>query len=210
MMATRVDSSKVERPVPQGDGGSIPTSTLQKKDWWVTTVDQDVANELVRHFHYAKGASNTATYLHGLFPRGWMWYRDCVGVAWWLPPTKSAAMAWAGEAWQGVLSLSRLVIEPEVPTNACSFLISKSVRRIDRKKWHTLVTYADSWRGHTGAIYRAAGWEYCGETKPEAVYTLNGRMIARKAGPRTRTHAEMLAMGCVLEGRFSKSRFVLR
>lgn len=80
---------------------------------------------------------------------------------------------------------------------------------IDPKQWHTLVTYADSWRGHDGAIYRAAGWEYCGETKPEAVYTLNGRMTARKAGPKTRTHAQMLELGCVFEGRFSKSRFKL-
>jgi hypothetical protein len=49
------------------------------------------------------------------------------------------------------------VLEPDVPPNACSFLLSKSTRLIDTKRWHTLVTYADSWRGHTGAIYRAAG-----------------------------------------------------
>lgn len=210
MQTLRVDSSKVEQAGPPADGGSIPTSTLHlsKKEWWVSDVGLDVARELIEREHYAKGASNTATYLHGLYPLGWVFYNQCVGVAWWLPPTKSAAQAWAGERWQGVLSLSRLAIEPEVPPNACSFLLSKSVRMIDAK-WHTLVTYADSWRGHKGSIYRAAGWEYCGETKPEAVYTLNGRMIARKAGPRTRTHAEMLAMGCQLEGRFPKSRFRL-
>jgi hypothetical protein len=131
-------------------------------------------------------------------------------VAWWIPPTKSAAQAWAGELWEGVLSLSRLAIEPDVPKNAASFLLSKSERLIDTKRWHTLVTYADSWRGHTGAIYRAAGWEYCGQTKPQAVYTLNGRMIARKAGPKTRTHAEMIALGCELVGHFPKHRFCHR
>lgn len=212
MIPIRVDSSMAEPQAPPVDGGSIPTSTLQlrKKDWEVAGVDQDTAHRLVRDNHYAKGASNTATYLHGLFPTGWHWYSHCVGVAWWIPPTKSAAQAWAGELWEGVLSLSRLVIEPEVPSNACSFLISKSVRKIDRKQWHTLVTYADGWRGHTGAIYRAAGWEYCGETKPEAVYTIKGRMTARKAGARTRTHAEMMQLGAVFEGRFKKSRFCLR
>lgn len=208
----RVDSSKVEHPVLPADGGSIPTSTLQlrKKEWEVASVKLAVATEIVVREHYAKGASNTATYLHGLYPRGWRWHAHCVGVAWWIPPTKSCAQAWAGDEWQGVLSLSRLAIEPHVPPNACSFLLAHSVRMIDRKKWHTLITYADSWRGHRGAIYRAAGWEYCGETKPEAVYTLNGRMTARKAGPKTRTHSEMLAMGCVFEGRYSKARFVLR
>lgn len=207
-----VDSSKVELPVPPADGGSIPTSTLQlrKKDWEVAGVEIDTARRLVTDNHYAKGASNTAVYLHGLYPTGWMWYAHCVGVAWWIPPTRSAAEAWAGDKWEGVLALSRLVIEPEVPPNACSFLISKSVRKIDRTKWHTLISYADSWRGHTGAIYRACGWEYAGETKPEAVYTIKGRMTARKAGARTRTHAEMLALGAIFEGRHSKSRFVLR
>jgi hypothetical protein len=206
------ESAVAARPVPPEGGGSIPTSPLQlrKAEWVVAGCDQNVAERFIIAEHYAKGASNTATYLHGLYPTRWHWYAECVGVAWWIPPTRSAAEAWAGERWEGVLSLSRLAIAPDVPRNACSFLLSKSVRKIDRDRWHTLVTYADSWRGHTGAIYRACGWEYCGETSPEAVYTLKGRMIARKAGARTRTHGEMMALGCVFEGRFAKSRWCLR
>jgi hypothetical protein len=71
-----------------------------------------------------------------------------------------------------------------------------------------LVTYADEWRGHTGAIYRADNWTYCGKTAAESVWTLDGRMVARKAGPKTRTTAEMEAMGARLEGRFPKHKFV--
>ena len=207
------DSTLVVHPVLPEGGGSIPTSPLQrlrKRDWTVAGCDQQMAERFVEVEHYAKGASNTATYLHGLYPSSWHWYAECVGVAWWIPPTRSAAEAWAGAAWEGVLALSRLAIAPEVPKNACSFLLSKSVRMIDRARWHTLVTYADSWRGHTGAIYLACGWEFCGYTKPEAVYTLNGRMTARKAGGKTRTHSEMLALGAVFEGRHSKARFCLR
>jgi hypothetical protein len=206
------NSLLVELPAHPEGGGSIPTLPLQlrKKDWEVAGVDKTIAEQIIEREHYAKGASNTETYLHGLYPRGWHWYSHCVGVAWWIPPTKSCAQWWAGDAWEGVLSLSRLAIEPDVPANACSFLLSKSVRMIDRVRWHTLVTYADKWRGHSGAIYRAAGWEYCGETSAEATYTLNGRMIARKAGQKTRTHAQMLQLGCVFEGKHSKSRFCLR
>lgn len=206
------DSTLVVRPVHPAGGGSIPTSPprLNKHDWWVAGVDKDTADRLVAREHYAKGASNTATYLHGLYPRGWHWYRECVGVAWWIPPTKSAAQAWAGDEWEGVLALSRLAIEPDVPKNAATFLLRHSTRMIDRTRWHTLVSYADDWRGHKGKIYYGAGWKYCGETKPEAVYTINGRMVARKAGGKTRTHAEMLALGAVFEGRFKKHRFCLR
>lgn len=206
------ESTVAVRPTQSEGGGSIPTSPLQlnKSQWVVAGCDQAVALRFIEMEHYAKGASNTATYLHGLYPSSWHWYAQCKGIAWWIPPTRSAAEAWAGDLWEGVLSLSRLAIAPDVPKNGCSFLLSKSVRLIDRQRWHTLVTYADTWRGHTGAIYRACGWEYCGETKPEAVYTIDGRMVARKAGPRTRTHAEMLALGATFHGRFSKHRYCLR
>lgn len=202
------------RPVHRlDDGGSIPTSPLQlfrKRDWIVADVDMTTAYELIVEEHYAKGASNTAVYLHGLYPSNWLWHNECVGVAWWIPPTKHAGIALAGDGWGGVLSLSRLAIRPDVPKNAASFLLSKSVRLIDRTRWPTLVTYADSWRGHTGTIYRAAGWTYDGETKPGAVYSIKGRMTARKAGNRTRTHADMMALGAEFHGQHSKSRFVMR
>lgn len=207
-------TTAVQRVLPD-EGGSIPTSPLprfRKRDWTVAGADIDVARKLIARNHYARGASNTATYLHGLYPARWLWYAECVGIAWWIPPTRSAAEAWAGEQWEGVLSLSRLAIdgEADVPSNACSFLLAHSARRIDRDRWHTLVTYADSWQGHTGTIYRAAGWEYCGETAPEPTYVLRGQMIARKAGQRTRTHSEMIAMGAECVGRFSRARFCLR
>lgn len=213
MSAVRGDSLMAKPSAPPDEGGSIPTSPLQrlrKQDWTVSDVPLDVAFRLIVDNHYAKGASNTAVYLHGLYPAGWHWWNECVGVAWWIPPTRSAAEAWAGENWRGVLSLSRLAISSDVPANACSFLLGHSVRRIDRNKWHTLVTYADKWQNHSGAIYKAAGWEYCGETKPQKTYVLHGAMISRKAGPKTRTHSEMLALGAECVGSFAKARFCLR
>lgn len=185
---------------------------LRKAEWSVRDAELQFAQRLVRRDHYSRGSSNTATYVHGLFPVGaaGMWHESCRGIAWWIPPTKTAGQSLAGDGWGGVLALSRLVIEADVPRNGCSFLLARSMKLIDRACWPVLVTYADKWRGHTGAIYLAAGWTLDGETSPESTYTLNGRMLGRKHGPTTRTHAEMLAMGCVLEGRFSRIRFVHR
>ncbi len=210
-MASCVDSSRAEHSVPPSDGGSTPTSTLQlrKRDWTVAGATKDRAEELIAAHHYAGGAANTFVALHGLYPAGWRHYHECVGVAWWMPPIVAAARAWAGDEWQGVLALSRLAIEPDVPSNACSFLLSKSVRGIP-PQWHTLVSYADTWRGHTGAIYRAAGWEYCGMTEPSPVWMLDGKMVARKSGPKTRTKAEMIELGAVCVGTFAKARYCLR
>lgn len=200
------------QPDHRDKGGATPTSPLQlnKKDWWVADVDLSTAREIVEREHYAKGASKSATYLHGLFPRHYHWHSECIGVAWWIPPIKNAAKAWAGDGWDGVLALSRLAIEPNAPKNAATYLIMNSVRLIDRSRWHTLVSYADGWRGHSGKIYYAAGWEYCGETEPIAAYTIGGRLRSIKSGDNTRTHAEMIALGARFEGKFKKHRFCLK
>jgi hypothetical protein len=159
---------------------------------------------MVGRLHYSGGGSNTATYRHGLFRNGDV---RCYGVAWWIPPTKTAANATYPENWRGVLALTRLAIEPEVPTNGASFLLGRSMKLIDRVKWPCLVTYADEMQGHTGRIYKATNWEYLGKTAKEATWFLDGRMVARKAGPKTRTKGEMEAMGAEMVGRFSKHKF---
>lgn len=182
---------------------------LRKEDWEVRPVSIDVARRLVESHHYAKGASNTRTYLHGLFRRGSFWDEECKGVAWWIPPTRSAAEATYPDNWQGVLSLSRLAIAPDVPKNGCSFLITRSARLIPVKDWPCLVTYADDWRGHTGAIYRACNWQYIGKTAAEETFTIAGVMTSRKAGGKTRTRAEMANLGARTEGKHSKHKFVL-
>lgn len=182
---------------------------LLKEEWTVRDVEIDVARRLVRAEHYALGASNTAVYLHGLFREGDIFQEQCAGVAWWIPPTRSAAQATYPKNWKGVLALSRLAIRPEVPANACTFLLSRSRRLIPSDVWPCLVTYADEWRGHTGAIYKADNWRYIGKTKPERTYQLDGRMVARKAGGHTRTHSEMLALGARMVGSFAKHKFVM-
>jgi hypothetical protein len=176
----------------------------------VETISLEQGRTLVREFHYAVGASNTATFRHGLFMRS-EWPLIIRGAALWIPPTRTAAEATTDGDWRRVLALSRLVIEPSVPTNGASFLLTHSVRLIEAEDdWDILVTYADEWRGHTGAIYRAAGWEYVGKTKPERVYTINDEMVARKAGPNTRTHSDMLSLGAKCVGSFAKHKFVKR
>lgn len=180
---------------------------LRAAEWFVDTVPLSTCQRLVRKHHYAGSGPNTATFRHGLMrldepTRVW-------GVAWWIPPTRSAAEAtWDGD-WRAVLSLSRLVVVPEAPVNAASFLIGRSVRLIRRDaRWRCLVTYADEWQGHTGAIYRATNWEYLGTTSAEPTFVdEGGRMVARKAGPNTRTRAQMEALGYRSLGRFPKHKY---
>jgi hypothetical protein len=180
---------------------------LRKTDYEVKTVPLAVCQEKVAKYHYARTGSNTATFRHGLFLKSAP--ETCIGIAWWIPPTKSAALANYPKNWKAVLVLSRLVVDPGVPKNAASFLIMQSVKLIrNDKRWEYLLTYADEWQKHSGAIYKATNWEARGKTTPEATWVdVDGRMVARKAGPHTRTKAEMLALGHKMIGRFSRHRF---
>jgi hypothetical protein len=60
------------------------------------------------------------------------------------------------------LQLARLVVVPDAPKNAASFLLRHSMNLIDRERWPVLLTYADTGEGHTGAIYEATGWRFDG------------------------------------------------
>jgi len=192
--------------------GNQYDNRLKKEEWVVLPISIYTARILVERWHYAKSASNTATYTHGLFKKESQFLEnDCLGVTWWIPPTKNAAEHTYPEGeWQKVLALSRMVISPDVPKNACSFLLSRSVKMIDNKKWHCLVTYADTWQNHDGTIYKATNWQYMGLTKPSEVFIgKTGKMMGRKRGQRTLLRSEMVDLGFVEQGKFEKHKFRL-
>ena len=183
---------------------------LKKTDYNVRNVPLHICQEKVEKYHYTKGGSNTGVFCHGLFHK--LSPDDCVGVAWWIPPTKNAAMANYPKNWKAVLVLSRLVVDPGIPKNAASFLIMQSVALIKKDpRWEYLLSYADEWQNHLGIIYRATNWDYLGKTKPETTWVnTTGRMVARKAGGHTRKKEEMLSLGYKIVGRYAKYRFGMK
>jgi len=183
---------------------------LDKSQWIVRPIDLSIARALVTKYHYAKGATNTRVYTHGLFKKDEQFFdSNCLGVAWWLPPTKNAAIATYPEGdWRKVLSLTRLVVHPVVPKNGASFLMASSMKLIDSSKWECLVTYADKWQGHTGAIYKATNWEYMGETKPSPVFVNeDGVMMGRKRAGKNLTVKELNELGFKNMGNHIKHKF---
>lgn len=183
-------------------------TTFRKEDYFVTDIDISEARELVEAHHYAKGASKTRVFTHGLFRVDNF---RLVGVAWWLPPTRVACESVNRNEWKRVISLSRMVIEPGVPKNACSFLLARCVRRIRRDgRFVSLVTYADEAQSHLGTVYLAANWEFVGTTGPypKWIDPATGRQVAALS-TKTRTSAEMTTLGYRKVGNFYKRKFVL-
>ena len=184
----------------------IKTDTLKKDEFFVCDIPLQTGQEFIKEHHYAKGGSNTAVYMHGLFR---LEDETLMGVAWWLPPTRVAAESVNKEQWQKVLSLTRMAVHPEAPRYSCSFLLSRSIKLIKKdNRFVSLVTYADFKHGHDGLVYKASNWKYVGETGPYPSWEdSEGRQVAPKA-TKNRTKAEMEALGYVKVGSFKKHKYV--
>jgi hypothetical protein len=180
---------------------------LRSEDWEVRPAPLVDAKALVREHHYARGGSNTAVYVHGLYHR---FSGMLAGIVWWLPPTRVACESVNRDQWKRVLSLTRMVMVPGTPKNACSFLLARSVRAIRKDaRFVSLVTYADESQGHTGGVYKAANWGYAGRTGPYPRWLdQNGVQVSVKSTV-SRNKAQMEALGHTRVGSFHKHKYVL-
>lgn len=85
----------------------------------------------------------------------------CVGGMLWGRPTARAYDQFH------MLELTRMYLDDICPRNSesrCIGLATKLIRKLFPEV-HTLISYSDPAYGHTGTIYRAAGWQINGETK---------------------------------------------
>ncbi len=184
--------------------------SLRAADYEVRPAPPSAAKRFVADHHYSKGSSHTCVYAHGLYARGTNDPDALLGAALWLPPTRRAAESVNRDDWRRVLALSRLAVHPDLPTNAASFLMGRSIRVIRaERRFSSLVTYADEFMGHLGAIYLATNWVFVGTSRPIPRWEdTAGRQVATLA-TRSRTSAEMAALGHRMVGRFRKRKFVM-
>lgn len=63
------------------------------------------------------------------------------------------------EEAHNVYELNRLWIHPDMPRNAASYLVSRSMKKLDKE---IVVSFADSSVGHVGYVYQACNFLYCG------------------------------------------------
>lgn len=138
---------------------TAPENALHARDWQVLPCAEYEAAGMVRTYHYARSSGARPTYAHGLYRVDEWFGAEPMGSALW---SNAIHLARRFDLPAGPLMLARLVVHPDMPTNAASFLLARSMRLIDRETWPVLVTYADTALGHTGAIYKATNWEYDG------------------------------------------------
>lgn len=179
---------------------------LSKHDYEVRTAPFADCRDLISRIHYSGGCANTAVFRHGLFRRE---DNRLVGAALWMPPLAAAAKSHNPQEPRRVITLSRLAIEDDIPRNAESFLVGRSIRLIRADgRYNTLITFADDFARHTGGIYHALGFEYLGPSKEGHTWVnAEGVRRGKKRGPRNLTNAEMEAEGFTLVSEDIKHRF---
>ena len=122
----------------------------------VDPIPSSVAQEIVISQHYLHRRAPCSK-AFGMF--------DSVGqivgvVIYGVPASSTLLKGICGEEEaKNVYELSRLWIADEVPKNAESWLISRSIKELDRE---IIVSFADSSQNHYGYVYQAANFLYTG------------------------------------------------
>lgn len=160
--------------------------------------------ELIECYHYAHSAPSAATRCYALVKKDLP--AEFLGAAIFRPAPLGTAKQQHPEDPQKVLCLSRLVVVPNMPANTTGCFLAGCLRLLSaEQKWVRVITYADTWQGHDGGIYRATNWKSLGETAPQPVWTLNGQFVGKRRGKQhPLTNAELHASGAIFHGKFPK------
>lgn len=162
--------------------------------------DTDSVSKLLEESHYG-GFGRPAKALYGAFLDGTL-----TAVVKLATPVRQGIAPSVGMLEGEVLELDRMCIHPEYQKkNMASFLLSKVVRlvKIDFPEVFVLVSFADPRFGHSGVVYKAANWEYVGNTSSSYVYLkqdgseVNKKSVynwARKHGLKEREAADELKL----------------
>lgn len=131
------------------------------------------ARDFVYTYHYLGKSVFMAIYNYGLF-----FNDDLVGVASYsIPQGNKTLQSWFNlpSNDKTVVELSRLCLIPKLNgTNATSYLLSNSIKKLKFKGIRAVITLADSKR-HVGSIYQVCNFKYFGLTKEKNdFYSYNG------------------------------------
>ena len=133
-------------------------------------IPQRVAAELVRARHYLHAPASAVRLSLGVFGGG-----ELVGCAIFNPGPRNGHRLLRDATQADVLHLARFWLDDRAPRNSESRALGIIARHLRR---HTavkaLLAYSDPAAGHSGMIYRAAGWLFLGEADAQPLMSVNG------------------------------------
>ncbi len=101
---------------------------------------------------------------------------DLMGVVTYGTPSSSTLREGVAgkENKNNVIELNRLWVCDSVPKNGESFLIGRTIKRVNKE---IIISYAEIHQGHLGVVYQATNWIYTGLSAKRKDWTVEGLEI---------------------------------
>lgn len=182
-----------------------------KENYEVRPIAREACAPFILGIHYARRWPSIS-YAFGLFKSA-----ELVGVVTYgTPPSATLRKGIAGEAFaRQVLELNRLCLRHNLK-NEASMLVGRSLKLLPKNR--VVVSFADISQAHTGTVYQAANFTYCGlsakrtDWKVKGKEHLHGQTVADEfRGVKNRAAAmrEKYGDAFYLEPRPRKHRYVI-
>jgi len=125
-------------------------------------------SEYILNIHYAKRWPSIS-FAFGLFLDGLL----CGIVTYGTPPSAPLKRGVAGDKNKGdVLELNRLCLLNNIK-NEASMLVGRSLKKLPKNK--IIVSFADIAQGHSGCVYQATNFLYCGLSAKRTDWKVKGK-----------------------------------
>lgn len=150
-----------------------------KSDFYLDRITKKQAEDLLLEYHYLKDISKgfKSGHNYGLFekndfsplnlggPKG-----VCIFTGLPVPEIAKGAFGLERNEQQGLFELSRLCVHPSTQSseyNITSWFVSRAIKKLRKEtEVKAIISYADC-DHHSGTIYRACNFVYCGITDPK-------------------------------------------
>lgn len=164
--------------VSEGIRQFVNREVKARKIFEIVSITKKTAYNFVKDNHYLKDAKFFSEKQYGLY-----FGESLMGVATYSRPQGNVTLkGWFGLSNQDntVLELSRLAVVKELNgSNATSFLLRGSIKKLSKIGVRAVITLADSSR-HVGSIYQVCGFRYFGLTdKKKDFYRFDGKKNPR-------------------------------
>ncbi len=137
-------------------------------NYCIRPISRNQCAKYILSIHYARRWPSIS-YAFGLFNKN-----NLVGiVTYGTPPSAPLRRGIAGDKYKAdILELNRLCLLKNIK-NEASYLVGNSLKLLPKNK--IVVSFADISKGHTGIVYQAANFYYCGLSAKRTDWKVRGR-----------------------------------
>ena len=151
---------------------------LKVTDFTVELVQRNAVVGFIEKHHYSHNINGVQSYYHfGLFRDGKFGLPEMIGAMLYaMPSMPSTAKKYNPINPTKCFELRRLVCIDDTPTNTESYFIGQTFKWLKQNTdIEVIVSFADEEYGHSGIIYKATNFEYCGTTSPSKKLIVDGK-----------------------------------